>query len=63
MGESITDGTLATFLKKPGDRVEVDEAIAQVETDKVTIDVTSPEAGVIQEVEFNLHMYLFPSSL
>ncbi|XP_019196893.1 PREDICTED: dihydrolipoyllysine-residue succinyltransferase component of 2-oxoglutarate dehydrogenase complex 1, mitochondrial-like [Ipomoea nil] len=49
MGESITDGTLATFLKKPGDRVEVDEAIAQVETDKVTIDVTSPEAGVIQE--------------
>ncbi|XP_022855241.1 dihydrolipoyllysine-residue succinyltransferase component of 2-oxoglutarate dehydrogenase complex 1, mitochondrial-like [Olea europaea var. sylvestris] len=49
MGESITDGTLATFLKKPGDRVEVDEPIAQVETDKVTIDVNSPEAGVIQE--------------
>ncbi|GFP84372.1 dihydrolipoyllysine-residue succinyltransferase component of 2-oxoglutarate dehydrogenase complex 1 mitochondrial [Phtheirospermum japonicum] len=49
MGESISDGTLATFLKKPGDRVEVDEAIAQVETDKVTIDVNSPEAGVIQE--------------
>lgn len=49
MGESITDGTLATFLKKPGDRVEVDEPIAQIETDKVTIDVASPEAGVIQE--------------
>nr|GMC74535.1 dihydrolipoyllysine-residue succinyltransferase component of 2-oxoglutarate dehydrogenase complex 1, mitochondrial-like [Ipomoea batatas] len=49
MGESISDGTLATFLKKPGDRVAVDEAIAQVETDKVTIDVTSPEAGIIQE--------------
>lgn len=49
MGESISDGTLATFLKKPGDRVEIDEAIAQVETDKVTIDVTSPEAGVIQK--------------
>ncbi|EYU18214.1 hypothetical protein ABFS82_10G069900 [Erythranthe guttata] len=49
MGESITDGTLAVFLKKVGDRVEVDEAIAQVETDKVTIDVNSPEAGVIQE--------------
>ncbi|XP_073043862.1 dihydrolipoyllysine-residue succinyltransferase component of 2-oxoglutarate dehydrogenase complex 1, mitochondrial-like [Primulina eburnea] len=49
MGESITDGTLATFLKKPGDRVEVDEPIAQVETDKVTIDVSSPEAGVIQK--------------
>ncbi|CAL9048321.1 unnamed protein product [Musa banksii] len=49
MGESITDGTLATFLKKPGDRVNVDEPIAQVETDKVTIDVNSPEAGIIQE--------------
>ncbi|KAJ0962290.1 hypothetical protein J5N97_030118 [Dioscorea zingiberensis] len=42
MGESITDGTLATFLK-------IDEPIAQVETDKVTIDVASPEAGVIQK--------------
>ncbi|XP_050246863.1 dihydrolipoyllysine-residue succinyltransferase component of 2-oxoglutarate dehydrogenase complex 2, mitochondrial isoform X2 [Quercus robur] len=49
MGESITDGTLASFLKNPGDRVEVDEPIAQIETDKVTIDVTSPEAGVIQK--------------
>ncbi|KAM1373319.1 hypothetical protein ACFX2I_024034 [Malus domestica] len=49
MGESITDGTLATFLKKPGDRVAVDEPIAQIETDKVTIDVVSPEAGVIKE--------------
>ncbi|XP_065009572.1 dihydrolipoyllysine-residue succinyltransferase component of 2-oxoglutarate dehydrogenase complex 2, mitochondrial-like isoform X1 [Musa acuminata AAA Group] len=49
MGESITDGTLATFLKKPGDRVEVDEPIAQIETDKVTIDVNSPEAGIIQK--------------
>ncbi|KAI3745392.1 hypothetical protein L1987_58503 [Smallanthus sonchifolius] len=49
MGESISDGTLAVFLKKPGDRVEVDEPIAQIETDKVTIDVASPEAGVIQE--------------
>ncbi|GAB2301070.1 hypothetical protein Dimus_035106 [Dionaea muscipula] len=49
MGESITDGTLATFLKQPGDHVEVDEPIAQIETDKVTIDVVSPEAGVIQK--------------
>uniref|UniRef100_A0A0D3B3E5 dihydrolipoyllysine-residue succinyltransferase n=3 Tax=Brassica TaxID=3705 RepID=A0A0D3B3E5_BRAOL len=49
MGESITDGTLASFLKKPGDRVEADEAIAQIETDKVTIDIASPASGVIQE--------------
>lgn len=50
MGESITDGTLAKFLKNPGDRVEVDEPIAQIETDKVTIDVASPEAGTIQKL-------------
>ncbi|KAH1108743.1 hypothetical protein J1N35_012511 [Gossypium stocksii] len=49
MGESISDGTLATFLKKPGDSVAADEPIAQIETDKVTIDVVSPQAGVIQE--------------
>ncbi|KAL3364666.1 hypothetical protein AABB24_013445 [Solanum stoloniferum] len=49
MGESISDGTLAKFLKNVGDRVEIDEPIAQIETDKVTIDVTSPEAGVIQK--------------
>ncbi|CAN4096804.1 unnamed protein product [Withania somnifera] len=49
MGESISDGTLVNLLKNPGDKVEVDEPIAQIETDKVTIDVTSPEAGVIQE--------------
>ncbi|CAH8363482.1 unnamed protein product [Eruca vesicaria subsp. sativa] len=49
MGESITDGTLANFLKRPGDRVEADEAIAQIETDKVTIDIASPASGVIQE--------------
>ncbi|XP_050368567.1 dihydrolipoyllysine-residue succinyltransferase component of 2-oxoglutarate dehydrogenase complex 1, mitochondrial-like [Argentina anserina] len=53
MGESITDGTLATFLKKPGDRVEVDEPIAQIETDKVTIDVSSPESGVIEKFVAN----------
>ncbi|XVF27900.1 hypothetical protein REPUB_Repub14bG0149100 [Reevesia pubescens] len=50
MGESITDGTLANFLKQPGDRVEVDEPIAQIETDKVTIDVSSPEAGIIEQL-------------
>ncbi|XP_021837422.2 dihydrolipoyllysine-residue succinyltransferase component of 2-oxoglutarate dehydrogenase complex 1, mitochondrial [Spinacia oleracea] len=50
MGESITDGTLAAFLKHPGDRVEVDEPIAQIETDKVTIDVGSPEAGIVHQL-------------
>ncbi|KAI8029387.1 hypothetical protein LOK49_LG01G02284 [Camellia lanceoleosa] len=49
MSESISDGILAKFLKNPSDRVEVDEPIAQIETDKVTIDVASLEAGVIQK--------------
>ncbi|PON68693.1 Dihydrolipoamide succinyltransferase [Parasponia andersonii] len=53
MGESITDGTLANFLKKPGDRVEADEPIAQIETDKVTIDVVSPAVGVITKLLVN----------
>ncbi|KAF8048342.1 hypothetical protein N665_2557s0011 [Sinapis alba] len=50
MGESISDGTLATILKKPGDRVEADEPIAQIETDKVTIDVSSPASGIIEKI-------------
>ncbi|KAL7262487.1 hypothetical protein ACSBR1_000789 [Camellia fascicularis] len=49
IGESISDGTLEKFLNNPGDMVEVDEPIAQIETDKVTIDVASLEAGVIQK--------------
>ncbi|XP_004294402.1 PREDICTED: dihydrolipoyllysine-residue succinyltransferase component of 2-oxoglutarate dehydrogenase complex 2, mitochondrial-like [Fragaria vesca subsp. vesca] len=53
MGESINDGILATFLKKSGDRVELDELIAQIETDKVTIDVASPESGVIEKFVAN----------
>ncbi|KAJ7963779.1 Dihydrolipoamide acetyltransferase component of pyruvate dehydrogenase complex [Quillaja saponaria] len=49
LAESIADGTLAKFLKNPGDSVKMDEPIAQIETDKVTIDVPSPESGVIQK--------------
>ncbi|KAF5944195.1 hypothetical protein HYC85_018272 [Camellia sinensis] len=45
----MSDGTLAKFLKNPGDRVEVDEPIAQIETNQLTIDVASLEAGVIQK--------------
>ncbi|XP_072079286.1 dihydrolipoyllysine-residue succinyltransferase component of 2-oxoglutarate dehydrogenase complex 2, mitochondrial isoform X2 [Arachis hypogaea] len=53
LAESIADGTLAKFLKRPGDRVAVDEPIAQIETDKVTIDVSSPESGVIVKLLAN----------
>ena len=49
LGESITEGTLAQWLKKPGEPVAADEAIASLETDKVTVDVPSPVAGVLAE--------------
>lgn len=51
MGESITEGTVAVVLKSPGDAVGADEVIAQIETDKVTIDVRSPFAGKIASLE------------
>jgi 2-oxoglutarate dehydrogenase E2 component (dihydrolipoamide succinyltransferase) len=49
LGESITEGTLAQWLKKPGEAVAVDEAIATLETDKVSVDVPSPVEGVLTE--------------
>jgi 2-oxoglutarate dehydrogenase E2 component (dihydrolipoamide succinyltransferase) len=49
LGESITEGTLAQWLKKPGDAVAADEPIASLETDKVTVEVPAPVAGVLTE--------------
>jgi 2-oxoglutarate dehydrogenase E2 component (dihydrolipoamide succinyltransferase) len=49
LGESITEGTLAQWLKKPGDAVAADEPIASLETDKVSVEVPSPVAGVLTE--------------
>jgi 2-oxoglutarate dehydrogenase E2 component (dihydrolipoamide succinyltransferase) len=49
LGESITEGTLAQWLKKPGEAVKADEPIASLETDKVTVEVPSPVAGVLTE--------------
>jgi 2-oxoglutarate dehydrogenase E2 component (dihydrolipoamide succinyltransferase) len=49
LGESITEGTLAQWLKKPGDAVAQDEAIASLETDKVSVEVPSPVAGTFGE--------------
>ncbi len=49
LGESITEGTLSEWLKQPGDAVARDEAIASLETDKVTVEVPSPVAGVMGE--------------
>ena len=49
LGESITEGTLAQWLKKPGDAVAADEPIASLETDKVSVEVPSPVAGTLSE--------------
>src|SRR5579872_2890378 len=49
LGESITEGTLSQWLKKPGETVAADEPIASLETDKVSVEVPSPVAGVLVE--------------
>ncbi|HZT29086.1 MAG TPA: 2-oxoglutarate dehydrogenase, E2 component, dihydrolipoamide succinyltransferase [Bryobacteraceae bacterium] len=49
MGESIVEGTLTKWLKKPGDRVERDEPLFEISTDKVDTEIPSPAAGVLQE--------------
>jgi 2-oxoglutarate dehydrogenase E2 component (dihydrolipoamide succinyltransferase) len=52
LGESITEGTLAQWLKQPGDAVAADEPIASLETDKVSVEVPSPVAGTMSEQLF-----------
>ena len=49
MGESIVEGTLTKWLKKPGDRVERDEPLFEISTDKVDTEIPSPVAGVLSE--------------
>ncbi|ANU10786.1 dihydrolipoamide succinyltransferase [Planococcus antarcticus DSM 14505] len=49
LAESITEGTIAQWLKQPGDTVEKGEFIVELETDKVNVEVISEEAGVVQE--------------
>src|SRR6201989_1855154 len=51
MGESITEGTLTKWLKKPGDKVERDEPLFEISTDKVDAEIPSPSAGVLKEIK------------
>ena len=50
LGESVTEATIATWFKKVGDSVSVDEMLCELETDKVTVEAPSPVAGVIKEI-------------
>ena len=50
LGESVSEATVAQWLKKPGEAVAADEPVVELETDKVTLEVGAPEAGVLAEV-------------
>ena len=50
LGESITEATVAKWFKKVGDPIAVDETLLELETDKVTLEVPAPSAGVLQEI-------------
>ena len=50
LGESVSEATVATWFKKPGDRVAADEMLCELETDKVTVEVPAPAAGVLAEI-------------
>ncbi|MEM6305988.1 MAG: 2-oxoglutarate dehydrogenase complex dihydrolipoyllysine-residue succinyltransferase [Pseudomonadota bacterium] len=50
LGESVTEATVATWFKQPGDAVAVDEMLCELETDKVTVEVPSPVAGTMGEI-------------
>jgi 2-oxoglutarate dehydrogenase E2 component (dihydrolipoamide succinyltransferase) len=49
LGESVTEATIAKWFKKPGDAVKADEPLVELETDKVTVEVPAPAAGVLKE--------------
>ena len=51
VGESITEGTLVRWHKREGDRVTVDEPICELETDKATVDLPAPVAGVLHPIK------------
>ena len=50
LGESVTEATVAQWLKKPGEAVAVDEPLVELETDKVTLEVPAPANGTIAAI-------------
>ena len=50
LGESVTEATIGRWFKQPGDAVRADEALAELETDKVTLEVNAPASGVLAEI-------------
>ena len=50
LGESVTEATVGKWFKQPGDAVAVDEPLVELETDKVTLEVPAPAAGVLSDI-------------
>src|SRR3954447_18790638 len=50
MGESIAEGTVVRWIKKPGDKVERDEPLLEISTDKVDAEIPSPASGTVTEI-------------
>src|SRR5204863_4856286 len=53
LGESVTEATIGQWFKKVGDTVAADEPVVELETDKVTIEVPAPSAGVLEAITAN----------
>jgi pyruvate dehydrogenase E2 component (dihydrolipoamide acetyltransferase) len=53
MGESIFEGTITKWLRKPGDKIERDEPLFEISTDKVDAEIPSPSAGILKEIKVN----------
>src|ERR1700704_3534577 len=52
LGESVTTATIARWMKQPGDAVAADEPLVELETDKVTVEVSAPSAGVLTAINY-----------
>src|SRR5215475_4082747 len=51
LGESVTEATVGQWFKKPGEAVKLDEPLVELETDKVTVEVPAPAAGVLADIK------------
>jgi 2-oxoglutarate dehydrogenase E2 component (dihydrolipoamide succinyltransferase) len=63
LGESVTEATIGKWFKKPGDAVTVDEVLAELETDKVTLEVNAPASGVLADIAFKEGETVTPGAL
>ena len=51
LGESITEATVVKWLKKEGESFEIDEPLVEIETDKITLEVSAPSAGILEKIQ------------